>query len=223
MRIYVGTSGFSYPKWRGSFYPPKMRQEEMLRYYAERFGAVEINSSFYRMPTADVVKSWAAELPRSFQFTFKAPQAITHFKRLKDAAEPTKQFLKTVALMKHRCGPLLFGLPPNFKKDLPRLNAFLKSLRGKRRIAFEFRHPSWFDDEVFASLRKHRVALCTADEDKSPFTDLIATARFGYIRLRREKHCGLGLPRSTRSPGPKPTSSSSTKTLARVPSLRPGS
>ena len=152
MRFIVGTSGYSYPKWKGSFYPPKLRQKEMLNYYAERFTAVEINKSFYRLPATDALKSWAKQVPASFQFAFKAPQSITHFKRLKDADEPTKQFLKAVAVMKARRGPLLFGLPPNFKKDLPRLERFLKLLRGQPRVAFEFRHASWFDDEVFACL-----------------------------------------------------------------------
>jgi len=160
----------------------------MLGYYAERFAAVEINNSFYRMPAADVLKSWAKQVPESFQFAFKAPQTITHFKRLKDAAEPTKQFLKAVAVMKARRGPLLFGLPPNFKKDLPRLQRFLKLLRGQRRVAFEFRHASWFDHEVFDCLRSFGCALCTADEDKSPFTDLVATTDWGYVRLRREHY-----------------------------------
>jgi uncharacterized protein YecE (DUF72 family) len=188
MRFIVGTSGYSYPKWKGSFYPPKLAQKEMLSYYAERFAAVEINNSFYRMPAADVLKSWAKQAPESFQFAFKAPQTITHFKRLKDADEPTKQFLKAVAVMKSRCGPLLFGLPPNFKKDLPRLERFLKLLRGQRRVALEFRHASWFDEEVFACFRANRCALCTADEDKSPFTNLVNTTNWGYVRLRREKY-----------------------------------
>ena len=131
MKFIVGTSGYSYPKWKGSFYPPKLPQKEMLTYYAERFAAVEINNSFYRMPATDVLKSWAKQVPESFQFAFKAPQTITHFKRLKDADEPTKQFLKAIAVMKSHRGPLLFGLPPNFKKDLPRLKSFLKLLRGR--------------------------------------------------------------------------------------------
>jgi uncharacterized protein YecE (DUF72 family) len=188
MRFYVGTSGYSYPKWKGSFYPAKLPQKEMLSSYAERFTAVEINNSFYRMPATDVLKSWAKQVPASFQFAFKAPQTITHFKRLKDANEPTKQFLKAVGVMKSRRGPLLFGLPPNFKKDLPRLQRFLKLLRGQRRVACEFRHASWFDEETFDCLRDHRCALCTADEDKLPFTDLVSTTDWGYVRLRRENY-----------------------------------
>ena len=190
MRFYVGTSGYSYPKWKGSFYPAKLPQTEMLKFYAERFAAVEVNNSFYRMPSVAVLKSWAEQAPESFEFAFKAPQAISHFKRLKAAAVPTKRFLKTVGVLKSRCGPLLFGLGPNFKKDLRRLVNFLKLLRGERRVAFEFRHLSWFDDEVFDCLSKHGCALCTADEDKSPFTNLVSTANWGYVRLRRENYTG---------------------------------
>jgi uncharacterized protein YecE (DUF72 family) len=188
MRFYVGTSGYSYPKWKGSFYPPKLPQKEMLDYYAERFGAVEINNSFYRLPTAAVLRSWAQQAPASFQFAFKAPQTITHFKRLKGAAATTRQFFKRLNAMESFRGPVLFGLPPNFKKDLPRLQRFLKLFRGERRVAFEFRHASWFDDEVFDCMRAHDCALCTADEDKSPFTDLVSTTDWGYVRLRREKY-----------------------------------
>src|SRR5437764_4511032 len=193
MRFYVGTSGYSYPKWRGSFYPPKLPQKEMLSYYAERFGAVEINNSFYRMPTAAVLRSWAQQARATFQFAFKAPQTITHFKRLKGAAAPMRQFLKRLDAIKSHCGPVLFGLPPNFKKDLPRLQRFLKLLRGERRVAFEFRHASWFDDEVFECLRAHGCPLCIADEAKSPFTDLVSTTDWGYVRLRREKYADKDL------------------------------
>jgi len=188
MRFFVGTSGYSYPKWKGSFYPPRLPQGEMLSYYTERFAAVEINNSFYRMPDADVLNSWAEQVPRSFRFAFKAPQTITHYKRLKSATAATKQFLRTTAVMKDRRGPLLFGLPPNFKTDLARLKAFLRLLKGVRRVAFEFRHVSWFDDEVFDCLRAHGCALCIADEDKSPFTNLVSTANWGYVRLRRENY-----------------------------------
>jgi len=188
MRFHVGTSGYSYPKWKGSFYPAKLPQKEMLSYYAERFAAVEINNSFYRMPDTTVLKAWLEQVPDSFQFAFKAPQAITHFKRLNDAAEPTKHFLSTTAMLKARRGPVLFGLPPNLKKDVARLEAFLELLRNEGRVAFEFRHASWFDDEVFDCLRAHDAVLCTADEDKSPFTELVSTAKWSYVRLRRENY-----------------------------------
>src|SRR5688572_13004885 len=138
MRFFVGTSAFSEPKWKGIFYPEKLPQKEMLKYYAERFNAVEINSSYYRMPSASNLELWQADVPKEFQFAFKAPQAITHFKRLKDAREPAQTFLQETAVLKAQRGPLLFGLPPNFKKDIPQLEQFLKQLSRKTRVAFEF-------------------------------------------------------------------------------------
>src|SRR5438874_8192031 len=125
MQVFVGTSGYSHPQWKGSFYPEKLPQKEMLGYYAERFAAVEINNSFYKMPTGSDVESWASQVPTTFRFAVKAPQTITHFKRLKEAEEPTEHLFQTVATLKSRQGPVLFGLPPNMKKDLTRLKAFL--------------------------------------------------------------------------------------------------
>jgi uncharacterized protein YecE (DUF72 family) len=187
MRFIVGTSGFSYPAWKGRFYPEKLPQKEMLAYYAQRFAAVEINNSFYRMPSPEILKSWSEQVPRSFRFSFKAPQTITHFKRLKGAAEATRQFLDVTAVLGSRRGPLLFGLPPNFKKDIPRLAAFLASLGKGTRASFEFRHESWFDDEVFRCLRDNDCALCIADADD--FTcPIVSTTRWGYVRLRRKRY-----------------------------------
>jgi len=193
MQFFVGTSGYSYKEWKGSFYPEKLPQKEMLRYYAERFAAVEINGSFYRMPSAANLKSWAEEVPAGFQFAFKAPQAITHFKRLKDAEEATEKFCEETAVLKLRRGPLLFGLHPNHQKDVSRLQTFLRQLTNGVRIAFEFRHASWFDDEVFDCLRAHRVALCINDEDKSPWAELVETTDWGYLRLRREAYTDQSL------------------------------
>ena len=193
MQFFVGTSGYSYKEWKGSFYPEKLQQKEMLRYYAERFAAVEINGSFYRMPSAANLKSWAEEVPAGFQFAFKAPQAITHFKRLKDAEEATEKFCEETAVLKLRRGPLLFGLHPNHQKDVLRLQTFLRQLTNGVRIAFEFRHASWFDDEVFDCLRAHRVALCINDEDKSPWAELVETTDWGYLRLRREAYTDQSL------------------------------
>jgi uncharacterized protein YecE (DUF72 family) len=188
MRFHVGTSGYSYQQWKRSFYPQKLPQKEMLSYYAQRFAAVEINSTFYRMPAPNAVKSWAQQVPDAFRFAFKAPQTITHRKRLKDVEEETNDFLRMAATMKGRRGPLLFQLPPNFKKDLPRLSVFL-DLVGKRTLAaFEFRHESWFDEDVFDCLRRKSCALCIADMDDSPFTELVCTAGWGYVRLRRERY-----------------------------------
>jgi uncharacterized protein YecE (DUF72 family) len=186
MRFFVGTSAFSEPKWKGIFYPEKLAQKEMLKYYAERFNAVEINSSFYRMPSASDLKPWLADVPKGFQFAFKAPQAITHFKRLKDAEEPTQTFIQETAAVGAQRGPLLFGLHPNHKKDLSRLQSFLRQIPSGARVAFEFRHASWFDDETFDCLRSHGCALCiNDDEEESPSTELVRTADWGYLRLRR--------------------------------------
>jgi uncharacterized protein YecE (DUF72 family) len=160
----------------------------MLGYYAERFSTVEVNNSFYRMPDADVLKSWGREVPVGFQFSLKAPQAITHFKRLKNAEALTQEFLDVTSVLKRRRGPLLFQLPPNFKIDIPRLEAFLRLLRKRKSIAFEFRHASWFDNEVYDLLRANSCALCVADSDDVPCADPVSTAGWGYVRLRRKRY-----------------------------------
>jgi uncharacterized protein YecE (DUF72 family) len=185
MDFYVGTSGYSYPPWKGKFYPKKLPKEQMLAFYAEHFRAVEINNTFYRMPTESDVQGWAKSVDGGFRFAFKAPQQITHRLRLHDADEPVAQFLDVVKVLGKRLGPLLFQLPPNFKKDLTRLSAFLKLLPRRRRIAFEFRHASWFDDEVLGLLRTRRVALCIADDENDLKVPFEATTDWGYLRLRR--------------------------------------
>jgi uncharacterized protein YecE (DUF72 family) len=167
MSFYVGTSGYSYPEWKGSFYPQKLPAKQMLSYYSEHFKTVEINYTFKHLPTASVVAAWTNAVPADFQFALKAPELITHRKRLKDAGDVLAKFLAVADRFKKRLGPLLFQLPPNFKKDASRLRTFLKLLPRRRRVAFEFRHSSWFDDEVFELLRHHRVALCIADERMS--------------------------------------------------------
>jgi uncharacterized protein YecE (DUF72 family) len=188
MRFFVGTSGYSYREWKGSFYPQTLLKPDMLRYYSERFAAVEINGSFYRMPKASVLKSWAEEVPRGFQFAFKAPRSITHFKRLQDAQNVAEQFCDVTAFLQAHQGPLLFGLPPNFQKDVPRLKAFLRELGRRARVAFEFHHASWFDKEVFDCLRANRCALCTSDEAEASWTKLVRTTDWGYVRLRRKTY-----------------------------------
>jgi uncharacterized protein YecE (DUF72 family) len=185
MRIFVGTSGYGYKEWRGSFYPEKMPPALMLSYYAQHFAAVELNNTFRKMPEASELKARAKETPRAFRFALKAPQVITHFRRLTKVAAEVKTFLRAARVLKSQLGPLLFQLPPNLKKDLPRLEAFLKQLGKRMRAAFEFRHPSWFDDEVYAALRRHSAALCLADIDEEPTPKIASTAPFGYLRLRR--------------------------------------
>ena len=188
MRFFVGTSGYSYKEWKGSFYPEKLPQNEMLGYYAQRFSTVEINNSFYRMPKEDVLESWAEQVPDSFRFVLKAPQTITHRKRLKDAERETDYLLRTASALKGRLGPLLFQLPPNLKKDLSRLEAFLGLIGKGTLAAFEFRHETWFDDEVYACLRARSCALCIAETDDASTADLVSTAGWGYVRLRREEY-----------------------------------
>ncbi len=188
MHLLVGTSGYSYREWKGRFYPEKLSQKAMLGFYAQRFSTVEANSTFRRMPDAAVLKSWTQQVPAGFRFALKAPQAITHFKRLKNAEAATKEFFRAARALKERLGPVLFQLPPNFKKDVPRLKAFLHLVGRRKRVAFEFRHASWFDDEVYDCLRARSCALCIADTDDAPRPPFIATADWGYIRLRRKRY-----------------------------------
>jgi uncharacterized protein YecE (DUF72 family) len=185
MNLYVGTSGYSYKEWKGSFYPEKIPAKEMLRFYSERLSTVEINATFYRMPQQSMLENWKQQVPSTFRFSLKAPQRVTHFKRLKDAEEETKYFLETSSILADQLGVVLFQLPPNMKKDLPRLENFLSNLPEQTRAAFEFRHPTWFDDDVLELLRSRNLALCVSDTDDLPTTHIDKTADWGYLRLRR--------------------------------------
>lgn len=188
MQFIVGTSGYGYREWRGSFYPAKLKPAEMLAFYAERFPTVEINNTFYRMPDAETLSSWTREVPAAFRFAIKAPQTITHRKRLKNVAVETAEFFDALKGLKRRLGPILFQLPPNFKIDLSRLQTFLQCLGKRVPTTIEFRHPSWFIDDTYALLRRHRCALCVADGDDLPEAPLVATAKWGYVRLRRDDY-----------------------------------
>ncbi len=187
MRVLTGTSGYSYKEWKGSFYPEDLAADSMLRYYAERLSAVEINNTFYRMPKAEILSRWAEQVPDRFRFALKASQQITHRQRLKDSAEAVAYFFRIAATLGDRLGPVLFQLPPNFKKDLPRLAAFLEVLPPASRCAFEFRHESWFSDDVFEALKARGCALCWA-EDEELATPFVATTGWGYLRLRRQDY-----------------------------------
>ncbi|HEY2747529.1 MAG TPA: DUF72 domain-containing protein [Polyangia bacterium] len=187
MRVLIGTSGYSYPAWKGHFYPEDLPAKKFLPYYAERFPTVEINNTFYRMPTPKLLETWAAEVPDGFTFAIKAPQRITHQKRLKECDEVVAALLGIVELLAEKQGPILFQLPPNLKKDVPRLQAFLAAMPRRCRAAFEFRHESWLGDDTYDVLRAADAALCIADtEDLS--TPVVATAKWGYLRLRREDY-----------------------------------
>ena len=188
MRLWVGTSGFGYKEWRGKFYPERFPAKEMLRFYASRFAAVEINNSFYRLPKETVLQSWAEHVPAGFRFVLKAPRKITHTKRLKDAGAEVEDLFSVATALGSSQGAVLFQLPPNFKKDVERLQTFLSLLPADRQVAFEFRHPSWLDEEIFALLRGRNCALCVADTDESEGCDPISTASWGYLRLRRLKY-----------------------------------
>ncbi len=183
--IFVGTSGYNYPEWKGSFYPADLAAAKMLPYYAARFPTVEINYTFYRMPSEKLLAGWAAQVPKAFRFTLKAPRRITHDAKLANCENLTATFCLVAGTLHDQLGSLLFQLPPSLKKDVPRLDAFLDTLPPKAPAAFEFRHPSWFDDEVFARLRSRGRALCVADSEKLE-TPLEVTADFGYFRLRDE-------------------------------------
>lgn len=185
MRFHIGTSGHAYKEWKGSFYPEKLPAKQMLSFYATQFDTVEVNGTFYRAPTAETVAGWAKEVPAAFRFSVKAPQQITHIRRLANCETEVADLLAVVRTLKDRLGALLFQLPPNFKKDVPRLTAFLKLLKPRIQAAFEFRHASWFDDEVFALLRKHKAALCIADETDELKVPFEPTTDWGYLRLRR--------------------------------------
>ena len=169
----------------GQFYPVDLSAKRMLHYYGERFRTVEINNTFYRMPSVPVLETWAGEVPADFKFVLKAPRQITHIKRLKDAGDSVSYLLEVAGALKERLGPLLFQLPPNLKKDVPRLRDFLALLPPERRVAFEFRHQSWFDEEVFGLLHDHQAALCIAEAENDLEVPFIATTDWGYLRLRR--------------------------------------
>jgi uncharacterized protein YecE (DUF72 family) len=183
--ILIGTSGYNYPEWKGSFYPADLSAAKMLPYYAARFGTVEINYTFYRMPTEKILAGWATQVPAGFRFTLKAPRRITHDAKLVGCEDLTESFCRVAGTLGGQLGALLFQLPPSLKKDLPRLEAFLASLPPAAPAAFEFRHASWFDEEVYGRLREHGKALCVADSEKLR-TPLEVTADLGYFRLRDE-------------------------------------
>ena len=188
MRVRTGTSGFSYPAWAGPFYPAGTKRPDMLGFYAARLGAVEINNTFYRMPKADLLERWRDSVPGSFRFALKASRRITHHQRLRDAGDSVDYLFRTAEVLGERLGPFLFQLPPYLKRDVDRLASFLEILPDGLRGAFEFRHASWFDDEVFALLQSAGASLCIADSGSDHDTPLVATADFGYLRLRREDY-----------------------------------
>jgi uncharacterized protein YecE (DUF72 family) len=184
MQVLAGTSGYSYKEWKGAFYPEKLPAGAMLRFYGRHFRTVEINNTFYRMPAEAMLSRWSEEVPDGFAFALKAPRRITHEKRLRDAESDVGAFLQRSAALGAKLGPLLFQLPPFLKKDLPRLEDFLRLLPPDPPVAFEFRNVSWHDDAVHAALRARGAMICIADTDEGE-TALASTAACGYLRLRR--------------------------------------
>ena len=192
MTVHVGTSGYNYEAWRGSFYPEDLSSKKMLGYYAEQFDTVEINYSFYRKPTTKTLEGWAAQVPERFRFALKAWQRITHQKRLRESSELVEGFVDAARMLGARLPPVLYQLPPNLKADLPLLRNFLQQLPRDLRAAFEFRHASWFADETYAALRDAGAALCIAENEELA-TPAVRTADFGYLRLRRQDYDSAAL------------------------------
>jgi uncharacterized protein YecE (DUF72 family) len=185
MKLWVGTSGYNYPEWKGTFYPQKMPAAKMLPYYAQHFQTVEINYTFYRTPNEKILAGWSSETPENFKLTLKAPKRLTHIARLRECGDLLAYFLKTAATLGPKLGAILFQLPPYFRKDLEVLDGFLQLLPEGTCAAFEFRHASWMDADVFARLRAQDIALCVADSEKFS-TPVEITASYGYFRLRDE-------------------------------------
>jgi uncharacterized protein YecE (DUF72 family) len=186
MNFWIGTSGFQYSEWKGNFYPEDLPTAKMLSFYAEQFATTEINYTFHRIPAQKTIENWKAQTPERFRFALKAPQKITHWSKLRDCSDTLEYFCKVVTHLGERLGPILFQLPPTFKKDADVLSAFLRELPSMR-AAFEFRHESWFDDEIFDLLHSRNIALCIADTDTIATPKKI-TADYGYLRLRREDY-----------------------------------
>jgi uncharacterized protein YecE (DUF72 family) len=189
-RLLAGASGYSFKEWKGVFYPDKIEAEAMLPFYAEHLSTVEINNTFYRMPKATVLEHWASITPEGFRFSIKASQRITHMSRLKveSAAEPLGYLYRNLAALGAKRGPVLFQLPPNFKKDLPRLTEFLGILPKGHKATFEFRNDAWFADDVYDALKRAGAALCVSEREDNAAPPLIETAPFGYVRLRLETY-----------------------------------
>ncbi len=193
MKIYIGTSGYAYKEWKGKFYPEKIRTKEMLSYYSGRLASVEINNTFYHMPTEGVLTAWAEQVPDDFIFALKAPQIITHMKRLKNAGEETEYLFRTLRVLENKLGPVLFQFPKSFRADRPALEDFLGLVPGNVSCAFEFRNPSWLDVEILDLLRERVCSLCTSDNDENPANEIVTTAPWGYLRLRRSDYTDADL------------------------------
>jgi uncharacterized protein YecE (DUF72 family) len=195
MKIHVGTSGYGYKEWKGIFYPEKISSKEMLRFYSGRLGAVEINNTFYHMPTESVLMSWAEQVPDDFIFALKAPQVITHIKSLKNVGDETAYFFRSLSALGGKLGAVLFQFPKSFHADRPALNDFLGLIPPDVSCAFEFRNPSWLDVKILDLLRRKGCSPCVTDSDENPADEFISIAPWGYLRLRRSDYTDAGLSR----------------------------
>jgi uncharacterized protein YecE (DUF72 family) len=183
-KILIGTSGFSYPEWKESFYPKELPSKKYLSYYSSHFPTTEINNSFYRTPNSKTVSAWYDEVPADFSFTLKLNQNITHRKKLKGAEQDMDYFLEIASLLHEKLGTILVQLPPYFRKDIGVLSDFVSQYASRARLAFEFRHESWFDAEVYRVLRDHNCAWGVVEAEEQPAIREI-TADFIYMRLRK--------------------------------------
>ena len=186
-KILVGTSGYNYPEWKGSFYPSDLPVSKMLSFYTGHFPTVEINYTFYRFPNEKTLVGWVDSTPANFRFTLKAPRRITHEARLSNCQELVEGFCSRAQALGSKLGVLLFQLPPSFKLNLDVFDSFLEWIPRGTRAAFEFRNASWLTDEVYARLKEKDLALCIADSEKAT-TPVVATASYGYFRLRDERY-----------------------------------
>jgi uncharacterized protein YecE (DUF72 family) len=194
MNNWVGTSGFQYAEWKGNFYPEDMPAAKMLPYYAERLNTTEINYTFHRIPAPKTIENWNKLTPAKFRFALKAPQKITHWSKLRDCADTMRYFHDVVTGLGEKRGPVLFQLPPNFRKDTMLLADFVNGFPDGMRAAFEFRHESWFGDDVWAIFKSRNVALCIAETEDFA-TPKVVTADYGYLRLRRADYTKIDIER----------------------------
>ena len=188
MKLYVGTSGYSYKEWKGSFYPEDIKPDKMLDFYSEKFSTVEINNTFYRIPQKSVLEKWKKQVPKDFRFSVKAPQRITHMKKLKDVDEDIRYFIDIIISLGNKLGIVLFQFPPYFRKNIELLQNFTNLLPGNITAAFEFRHESWFGEDIYACLNEKNFPLCLSETDKEPDIDITSTASKGYLRLRKSDY-----------------------------------
>jgi uncharacterized protein YecE (DUF72 family) len=193
MKIYVGTSGFAHKEWKGKFYPEKISPKDMLRFYSGRLNTVEINNTFYHMPKESVLASWAEQVPADFVFALKAPQVITHIRQLRNVFEQTEYLFRSLSILDRKLGPLLFQFPKSFRADRPLLENFLPLIPGNMACAFDFRSPTWLEGGIPDLLRDKGCSWCIEDTDENPVAEVISTATWGYLRLRRSDYTDTAL------------------------------